>query len=158
LCAEADVARKTFYAHYDDVEELARERIADVLMPIFESISDEHLEEPERGGVIQHVLDGMRADMHRVAQLHQAFPAELIMSVLHPVAVRVARRMLEIHGVDDDFLAAYMSSSAASLALSGFRTWMARDFVDDPADIAEFMTTLLGPGTEALVNPQEADT
>lgn len=156
LCSEANVARKTFYAHYDDIESLARERIAEVLMPIFESVTDEELEQPERGGVIQHVLGGMQADLQRVAELNRAFPAELILSVLHPVAVRLARRMLAIHGVDDEFLAAYMSSSAASLALSGFRTWMARDFVDEPTEIAEFMITLLGPGTRALLELRDA--
>lgn len=156
LCAEANVARKTFYAHYDDIEELARVQIADVLMPIFESVSDDELDAPERGLLIRHVLVGMQSDMYRVAQLHRSFPTELILSVLHPVAVRLAKRMLEIHGVEDDFLTAYMSSSAASLALSGFRTWMARDFVDDPAEIAEFMITLLGPGTLALLGRRDA--
>lgn len=151
LCKTAGVARKTFYAHYDDVAELARECVSDVLMPIFDSITDAELLLPERGGVIHHVLAGMSQDMARVVELHRAFPSELILSVLHPVAVKLAVRMLALHGVEDEFLVAYLSTSAAALALSGFRTWMARDFADDPMDIARFMTALLGPGTRDLL-------
>lgn len=162
LCKEAGVARKTFYAHFNDIDELACELITASLLPIFESMPDATLENPARGDAIAHVVAGVTADRARIVELNNAFNSELILAVLHPIAMKLARRMLAMHGVDDEFLASYLSSSAAALALSALRTWMAREFSDSPDEVVRLMTSLLGPGTLALIesanDQQPADT
>ena len=150
LCSQAGVSRKTFYKHYQSTDELARIMIDATFGEALRSVPVEGLEYKDELPVVRHVLTAFCNDFHRISAIQKAFGTDLVLSVVQPISDQTARKLVYQQGVDEDFLADYISTLATGLAMATLRTWMERGGKDDVDQLVRLISTLFGPGFQNL--------
>lgn len=152
LCREAGIARKTFYAHYPDVEAAAGEAVRDAVRPIFEGVPDALLKMPlASSGVAGHVLTQLATQGELVGALAK-LPSDVLVRGLAPLIDDAFERIMAVNRLKqaDAFVRDYWSALVTASGEALFRTWVARGFKDSPNALAVLVEKLVGTGMDTF--------
>lgn len=150
----ADIARPTFYQHFDSMDALVGAAIDDIVADVNARIPDDAIRMPvDNTRVMHHILGawGMHAHALRVLVEHgprrilaERFEAGVLALLVRTVKVNKLRKMRERD-------AAYTASFLANAAIGVFACWARRGFAESTHEIETLVAELVGPGVEALL-------
>jgi AcrR family transcriptional regulator len=159
IAEEADIARPTFYQHFDSTEALFSAVVDGVVEDVAARIPDEALEMPlDNVRVMRHILVawGLHAQTLRVLVengsrhiLSERFERGVLEILTRTVKLNRLRKMR-----DRD--AAYTASFLANAAIGVFSCWSRRDFAESASEIEGLVASLVGPGVEMLLRARDA--
>lgn len=150
LCERADVNRSTFYAHYDDVEEMLHD-IEDETMAWVTGALDELLNQPDPAG-IEHVIERICqyiADNRNHLQVLMSPQADLgfqqqLLGLIY--SRRGVAEQLQT-GTDDSTEAQMRMRFAVSGSIGLLQYWLATDLKASPEAVAHTIFTMGMPVT-----------
>lgn len=152
LCREANVARKTLYVYYADVEAIATEIVQKTGLEIAAELRDAHLRMPHSSsGIFQQVVTSLTRRRPLVLLICRRFPPDAVRRGCLPVIEKLFDRAEAINGLPrgDEIARTFWCETFASSIATMFKVWARRDFRDDPRVFVEIGQKYLGPGVDA---------
>lgn len=154
IATRAGVTRKTFYAHFQSPDDVVRQIAANLFQRAISQVEDEVLTLPvadSRLGV--SILSHLADDMATIALLATRCPSAVF---LEPAGEAIAELLHRIVGVNAlPPLETHVHDYVAQIIGGAFRgaiiVWAERGFKETPEAAAKILMTLLGPGTDDLL-------
>lgn len=150
----AGVTRKTFYARFGSLEQLAERMVYDLFSDIEAAIDDQMLRLPlEDNRLSRLVFEGYQARQSTLAPLIQRCPAGVF---IKPVSAVIRRLLLRAVAVNQapamsEVGEAYLVSMLASVVHGVLVAWVDRGLSDSPDEVAAFLDALLVPGIQKVL-------
>ena len=142
LCQQAGVNRSTFYAHYSNTTELLVEIQEQSVNQILEKVDTAVLEQAHnvevRDQVILPYLTAMLENRDFVASFVNQTP-ELWTTRGTTALLKKLSEIIAFYGITDPVRADYITRFYGSGVFSVLRQWVARDYADSPAEIADIL-------------------
>lgn len=134
---EADLNRGTFYAHFDNIDELLRSTMSDVSEKISllmdQSIDVDFLDDPMP--VLGQIGECLSKDRDLYRKLVSSTSVEPFINSLHETFCRSIReRMARTGACGDARLSAILTEYLTSGVLGTYRSWLAGDYGDATVD------------------------
>lgn len=154
VAEQAGVTRKTFYARFGSLEQLAERMVFDLFSDIEADIGDEMLRLPLKDSRLSvMVFDGYRAYQSTLAPLIQHCPAGVFITPVCAVIRRLLQRAATINQTPkmSEMGEAYLVSMLASVVHGVLAVWVERGLADSPDQVASFIDALLVPGIQRVL-------
>ncbi|MCE7999086.1 MAG: TetR/AcrR family transcriptional regulator [Rhodobiaceae bacterium] len=155
IAARAGVTRKTFYAHFQSLDDVVRQIAAHLFQRAISEVEDEVLTLPvadSRLGV--SILSHLADDMETIALLATRCPSAVFLEPAGEAIAELVHRIVRINTLPP--LEAHMHDYVAQIVGGAFRgaiiVWAERGFKETPEAAAKILMTLLGPGTDDLLH------
>lgn len=155
LVAEAaNVARPTFYQHFDSIDALFSAVVDEVAEDVNAQIPDEALRMPlDNTRVMHHILGAWVHHAHAMRVLVDNGSRRILVERFEAGVHTLLMRTVKVNGLRKmrERDAAYTVSFLASAGIGVFSCWSRRDFAESPAEMEALVAALVGPGVEALL-------
>lgn len=154
IAAEADIARPTFYQHYDSMETLFASVVDAMLDEVESRLDDADLVMPVENRVIMRKILSVWAEHAVTLRVLVENGSRRVLVERFEQGVRtMLTRTVRVNRLEPvrEADAAYVASYLANAAVGVFTCWSARQFRESPAEIEALVASLVGPGVERLL-------
>lgn len=155
IAARAGLTRKTFYAHFHSPDDVVRQIAANMFQRAVSQVENDALTLPvadSRLGI--SILSHLADDMETIALLATRCPSAVFLEPAGEAIAELLDRIVSVNALPP--LDAHVHEYIAQIIGGAFRgaiiVWAERGFKETPEAAAKILMTLLGPGTDALLN------
>lgn len=154
ISTRAGVTRKTFYAHFHSLDDIVRQIAANLFQRAISQVADEALTLPVADSLVGvSILSHLADDMETIALLATQCPSNVFLEPAGEAISQLLDRIVSVNALPP--LEAFVHEYVAQIIGGAFRgtiiVWAHRGFKETPEAASEILMTLLGPGTDDLL-------
>ena len=157
IAARSGLTRKTFYAHFHSLDDVVGQIAANSFQRAISQVEDEALNLPvadSRLGV--SILSHLADDMETIALLATQCPSALFLEPAGEAIAQLLDRIVCVNKLPplEEHVHEYLAQIVGGAFRGAVMAWAKRGFRENPEAASKVLMTLLGPGTDNLLQQQ----